>query len=159
MSKKTLRNTPRLDYKELHSTEKKKLKEEVRISEIVDQFEQALVMDEEKLKNQTKKIDLEITRFLAEYDVAVDEIEDIKDGIHELKDIIRRYESAHIDLKSAIGDGPYTDEYPDYGEKILKMTEWLKLAKKTIADRRKADQAVVELREVAEQMLSEKNTR
>ena len=90
MSKKPLRKTHRIDYKEYHSTGRKRLKDEARVSEIVEQFEQALVMDEDKMKNQVRKLDLEITRFFLEYNPEEDEIDDIKDGIHELKDIIRR---------------------------------------------------------------------
>ena len=53
-------------------------------------------------------------------------------------------------MKSALGDERYGAEHTDYDGKILEMTDWIKLAKKSIADKRKLDQQVMELKEQTE---------
>ena len=94
--------------------------------------------------DQAKKLDLEIARFFSEYDLDLDDVDDLKDGIHELKDIIRRFESAHIDLRRVLGDDRY--RY-DYDAMIEQMTDWLKNAKRAISEKKKSAQEELEQRD------------
>ena len=92
-------------------------------------------------------MDLEIARFFSEYDLDLDDVDDLKDGIHELKDIIRRFESAHIDLRRVLGEHRYDAENEDYDAMVEQMTDWLKNAKTSISEKKKSAQEELEQRD------------
>ena len=151
LMRRSTREKDRVNYKPFlqrsnsSRTKKSSQKVDSRISEIVDKFEETLDMDEKQLKNLLKKLDLEIIRFFQEYSPEEDDIDDLKEAIRELKDLIRRFESAHIDLNSAIGPDVYVQEGYDGTEKVKDMMEWISRTRKCIAKRRKAaDDAVLQ---------------
>ena len=119
---------------------------DLRVSRIVDQFERT--MDENRVIDLVRKLDLEIVRFFEEYDVELDEVDDLKEAIRELKDLIRRYESAQIVLQRVIGDERFAAEEEIGTQKVKRMTDWIRFARVSISERRKAADDELELKDM-----------
>ena len=138
--RRSLRKTERIDYKVSHLTGAKQAKEQARVSKVVERLDQALIMEDNKAVDEEMNLRLEILRFYDEYDVDfLEGIDDIREGIAEIKDLTRRYVSVHIELQRALDD-QYEEEYKDYDAEVKKMTDWVKLARTTISERRKKEQ-------------------
>ena len=138
--RKSLRDTKRIDYKVYHLTGAKQAKEQARVSKVVERLDQALAMEDNKAIDEEMNIRLEILRFYDEYEIDfLEGIDDIREGIAEVKDLTRRYTSVHIELQRTLAER-YEDEYKDYEAEVKKMTESVKLARTTISERRKKEQ-------------------
>ena len=121
--KRSLREKQRFDYRVYHQTGVKQAKEEARVSKVVDRLDQALVMEDNKVIDKAVNLKLEVERFYDEYDLDILEgIDDIKEGIVELKNLTKEYVSNHTELKRMLGD-TYGEEYPDYDAEVKKMTD------------------------------------
>ena len=90
--KRSLREKQRFDYRVYHQTGVKQAKEEARVSKVVDRLDQALVMEDNKVIDKAVNLKLEVERFYDEYDLDILEgIDDIKEGIVELKNLTKKY--------------------------------------------------------------------
>ena len=110
--------------------------------------EMANVIDEEM------RIICKINRFMKEYGLELlFDIDDIDEGIKELRMLIEKYESVHVALKRELKN-EYAETYKDYDKNILMMIEWLKYAKMEIR-KRKADKGRKENEEKDERIRKE----
>ena len=129
MSRKSLRNIERIDYKIYSETGKKVAKERRELIRIERGFENLSKMSVDKLIDEETKVRYKFQRFLLEYqfDILFD-IEDIEKGILEIKTIIESFEGIHIELNREL-DTKYLEKYPDFSEMLTNMTDWVKNAK------------------------------
>ena len=138
--RKSLRETERIDYKAYHLTGVKQVKEQARVSKVVDKLDKVLAMEDNKLVDEEINLRLEVERSFEEFDLDLTEsIDDIKEGIAEVKALTRRFVSIHTELRRELG-GRYEGDYADYDEEVKKMTEWVVRARTTIAEKRKAEE-------------------
>ena len=116
---KPQRNIARVDYKIYNRTGIKLLKEYRKgISTMTTNIDTEL------------KLVCKLDRFKSEYELSLlYEIEDIEDGIKELRSIVEKYEELHIALKNELG-------YPDYEARIKSVTDWIRSAKFEIRNKK-----------------------
>ena len=110
MSERPKRAIHRFDYKVYSKTGKKVLKGAwEKLSGIAN------VIDDEM------KIICKINRFMKEYGLELlFDIEDIDEGIKELRTLIEKYESVHVALKREFAN-EYAETYKDYDKNISMM--------------------------------------
>ena len=122
MSRRSQRNLNRFDYLPYdRKGEKRPLmdKGDPRVKKEVAKKDQALTMENTRAIDEAEKVDLEIKRFWDEYDLAeLDGIDDVKECISELKEIIRKYESAHVELRRTLGDQEHKETYENYDKTV-----------------------------------------
>ena len=123
---KPQRNIARVDYKIYNKTGIKLLKEYRKcISTMTTNIDTEL------------KLVCKLDRFKCEYELSLlYEIEDIEDGIKELRSIVEKYEELHIALKNDLGSDSYAESYPDYEARIKSMTDWIRSAKFEIRNKK-----------------------
>ena len=142
MSRRSQRNLSRFDYLPYDRKGVKRPlmdKGDPKVKEVVKK-DQALTMENTRAIDEAEKVDLEIERFWDEYDLAeLDGIDDVKECISELKEIIRKYESAHVELRRTLGDQEHKETYGNYDKTVKQMTDWIKLARKEISLKRASE--------------------
>lgn len=146
MSNRPTRNISRFDYKTYNRTGQKITKNTTRFDQIVERLNRDYIMDGNKLKEDEQKISLEIIRFWDEYKLEeLFDIDDIKESIDELKNLVKNFENIHVELRITLGEEEYNEKYPNYKNDVKRMTEWIKIARKEISERKKKDQEALEL--------------
>ena len=146
MSNRPTRNISRFDYKEYHRTGQKITKNTTKFDHIVEKLNRDYIMARNKLKDDERKISLEIIRFWDEYNLEeLFDVDDIKESIDELKNLVKKFENIHVELRTTLEEEEYNEIYPNYKNDVKRMTEWIKTARKEISERKKKDQEALEL--------------
>ena len=158
MRKGSSRNTTRIDYKIYYRTGKKVLKESAKLEELANKLEKDLVMVENRLIDDEKKIGLKIVGFWDEYELDdLYGVDDINDSITELKNLKSGFENIHVDLKRELGEG-WSPTYPKYDDDVRRMTNWIKNDRKEIAKRKREEEDLIKAeRKRAENLVGENN--
>ena len=90
----------RFDYRVYNQSGKKVAKDNAQINRIVEKLDKDSIMERNKLIDEERKINLEVSRFWKEYELdQLYEVDDIKECINELKNLVKRFENVHVDLK------------------------------------------------------------
>ena len=118
----------------------RRVKQKDRIPDIVEKLDQALIMEGQQLGDDERKIYLEIERFFDEYNLEDEpSVDDIREGIIEIKDLIKRYENKHIDLRRLLGEEEHDKTYAGCRQVVNKMTTWVKAARKKVTQLNEAE--------------------
>lgn len=142
MRKASSRSKPRIDYKIYDQTGKKILKESAKLLELSNKLEKELAMSENQLSDQETKLRLEISGFWGEYDLDdLYGIDQISDSISELKNIKRRFENVHVDLRRNLEE-EWAPKYPGYDDLVERMASWIKTARNKISERKREESLV-----------------
>ena len=129
MSRKSSRDTKRIDYRLLHRTGEKMSKEEVG-NENSDPPEMDDLIDEET------RLSLKFTRLLEEYDLTVlYDISEVEQALQEVREAVEKFENIHVQLKRGLGDR-YVGLYPKFMDRLKPMTEWIVSARKDLRKRK-----------------------
>ena len=119
------RQKDRLDYRELHRTGRKVLKDYNRLADLVS----SMASEEEKLKRKDKSLALSITECLGENALEMfEDVEDIDDCVLEMKSLRDRYRNVHVDLECEIGEEYKARFSRDYTEMTDRISEYIKAA-------------------------------
>ena len=136
MSERPRRVGTNIDYKILNKTGEKVEKDNfsVEIDTIVENFENLSLMEAKKLRNEGEKLRLKLIRTLDEYDLELlDEVEEIENGLSEIKRIIEDYEEVIVKSKAELGE-----DYDDTNskEQVKHASAWIKNAKSELRKKR-----------------------
>ena len=124
---KPQRNIARVDYKIYNKTGNKLLKE----------YRKGISTMTANIDTELKLV-CKLDRFKSEYELSLlYEIEDIEDGIKELRSIVEKYEELHIALKNELGSDSYAESYPDYEAGIKSVTDWIRVPSSKLGIRKK----------------------
>ena len=146
MSKRPLRNTHRFDYSIYNRTGEKVDKNTTKLEHPSKKLE--VVMEPEQVMDEESKINRDILRFWDEYDLSeLDDIDDIREGISELKYLCKRFEDRHVDLQRLLGENEYNKKYQNYDVDVKKMMDWIKLARKTVSEMKRKSEESLENKE------------
>ena len=156
MSSRPVRDVLRFDYKVYDQTGNKVEKSLTETDQILEESSDN-DMENISLIDEESKIYLEILRFWNEYDLdEIEYVDDIKESITELKILRKRFEDIHVEMKRAMGEKKHKETYENYEEDVKRMTEWVRMARKVISDRKKQENAALVTRQEEESIKTEK---
>ena len=114
-----IRSRERLDYKTYHESGRKVTK--------VGGGTQNPEMDEQKIHELKLREDITHAFDIYAIDNLVTEVE-IQEALSVISDICKCFRHLHVDLKNAL-DAEYDIQFPDYNEKLGRLTNFIKTAK------------------------------
>ena len=115
-------------------------------------------MEGNKLEDEERKMSLEIIRFWDEYDLEeLFDIDDIKESIDELKNVVKKFENIHVEIRTTLGEEEHNEIYPNYENDVKTMTEWIKTARKEIYERKKRCKEAMELSKIMKNLGKRRN--
>ena len=129
MSERPIRDILRFDYRVYNQSGKKVAKDNAQINRIVEKLDKDSIMERNKLIDEERKINLEVSRFWKEYELdQLYEVDDIKECIN-----------VHVDLKREL-DEQNAELYANYESNIKTMTNWIKEARTEILRRKRENE-------------------
>ena len=159
MSERPTRNISRFDFRTYHRTGQKITKNNTKFDHIVERLNRDYIMEGNKLKDEERKMSLEIIRFWDEYDLEeLFDIDDIKESIDELKNLVKKFENIHVEIRTTLGEEEHNEIYPNYENDVKTMTEWIKTARKEIYERKKRDKEALELSKNNEKLIEKEES-
>ena len=133
---RTDRNISRVDYKVFHQIGQKGSKHDAQYKKLAKSLDKDSIMGKTQLVDGNSMIVLEIKGFMEEYELEeLYGIVDVEKCISELKQLKKRLEDMHVNLRRVLGE-EYEELYRNYDDDVKMITDWIKDARIEMSSRK-----------------------